>query len=539
MHQDSPLARTLGSLTNLPIIGRLFDQGGSALKGFATFVFALLLLPFTGIAPLLFWLLYMAATKASHVAVATATSTEKRRMPFGLTLIVLIAFGLGIYSLWPAGASAPAAASAAGQGLGWMRGNVAGFQMGGGSMLSSGSVEGMPSLIMYAQIISAKVFGSALTGANMMIAMMFVAGVGGFVLFLMVKPYLLGSPQNFARDAEGIYRLSRADKLGGISRKALAVIDTVLKKYDGNTRGECLANAVDGKFANHPNPLLRGDIEASARADYPPSKYRMLHTRMPLDMVRSVVVMGWTITGEPLISRAPLLISRSHVVKGYDSAIRAALPAEGAVSVAGYYLAAAVFFAVANLTSSLLGAGWIITVLCTGLAAVSAFAAWKLHEVSAVQRVAAAALRPCNISPILNRVINSRPDLLEMPKNAVGPYQESLDLIYDANEQWNKQIEIGMKDPFKLIQLGVARGRAQFRNDISAYKQGQAVVASADDLARGGLFYDGPTGSGKSYAFLNPFMAQCMDPELMFMSDEVENEMSAKENSQAVTFVAA
>lgn len=318
----------------------------------------------------------------------------------------------------------------------------------------------------------------------------------------------------------------------GCDAEVIAVIDKELSAFSGKTRGERMTKWVEEIFADHEDPLLRGDIEAHARTQYPVPKFQMLFTRMPADLVRSVVIHGRTIAGEQMRVMAPLCLSREHIVNAYDEAV---------VSSARFNLykgnswllsgGAMALLAIGVMTY--LNAGWIQISLCVASILMSLFAGTKHDEAERKLASISAALRPCNINMVIHRVVNTRGDLLVPSKDSVGPYKADLDRIHDSLEQWNKQIEIAMKDPFKLIEFGRARGNALFRNDITAYKQGQAVVSSADDLARGGLFYDGPTGSGKSFAFLNGFMGQCMDPEVMFSDDAVEAAMAAKDNSQA------
>jgi hypothetical protein len=532
MHQNSPLARLLGSASQLPLVGKLFGAG-EALKGVLGFVLALAALPFVGFGPVFLWLLFKTAERASYAAAAGSAEAEKQRLPIGLIITTAIALGLSIYSVWPASAAAPVA-PAAGHGLSWMKGNVAGVQAGPGAFLSTGPVEGMPGFVMYAQLIAGKLFGASLSGGAMVVAMVFVLGIGGFVLYLLAKPYLAGNPAEFARDAQSLYQLTRANRLGSISRRALVVVDRVLADFKGNTRGERMAKLVDAMYAEHPDVLLRGDIEASAKRDYPPKKYKMLFTRMKLDLVRSLVVRGHTITNESLSVRARLYVSREHVARAYESSIRAAMPSEGAVSVAGYFLAAAVFFGVANLLASLLGGGWVMALLSLPVAGASAFATWKWHQLSSVQRIASGALRPCNIAPVINRIINSAEAALELERtrDAVGPYQHDYDLIEDMRDQWNKQLEIAASDEFKLIEFGTSRGTAQFRGDVSAYRQGQVVAASANDIGRGGASIVGPTGGGKSFGSLNPLIGQFMDAvmdtfmnvKVMFSKDDVADD---------------
>lgn len=537
MHQNSPLARLLGSASQLPLVGKLFGAG-EALKGFLGFVLAVAALPFVGFGPVFLWLLFKTAERASYAAAAGSAEAEKQRLPIGLIITTAIALGLSIYSLWPASAAAPVA-PAAGHGLSWMKGNVAGVQAGPGAFLSTGPVDGMPGIVMYAQLIAGKLFGASLSGGAMVVAMVFVLGIGGFVLYLLTKPYLAGNPAEFARDAQGLYQLTRANRLGSISRRALAVVDRVLADYKGNTRGARMAKLVDAMYADHPDVLLRGDIEASAKRDYPPKKYKMLFTRMKHDLVRSVVVRGHTITNEPLSVRARLYVSREHVERAYESSIRAAMPSEGAVSVAGYFLAAAVFFGVANLLASLLGGGWVMTLLSLPVAGASAFATWRWHQVSSVQRIASGALRPCNIAPVINRIINSAEAKaeLELTRDGVGPYYHDYDLIEDMRAQWNKQLEIAARDGFKLLEFGTSRGLAQFRGDLSPYRQGQVVAATAHDVGRGGVSIIGPTGGGKSFAQLNPYMGQFMDAEVMFHKDDAIDFIEAQ--PAADQFVAA
>jgi hypothetical protein len=548
MHQNSPLARLVESLARLPLVGKLFGAG-SALKGVAGFVLAIAALPFVGFGPVIFWGLYKTAERASYVAIAGSVEAEKQRLPIGLILTIAIGLGLGIHSLWPASAvvAAPVlahgvAAHGSSHDLSWMSGNIAGVSAGPGAYMSTGSVAGTPGFLISAQLLAAKLFGSSLTAGAMLVAIVFVLGIGGFLLYLLTKPYVSGDPAQFARDAQGLYQLAKAERLGGISRRALETVDEVLFAYRTDTekkrgddgkflrkvaRGELMTRLVDNLFEGHPDVLLSGDVEASAKRDYPVDDYRMLHTKMKLDLVRSMIIYGHTITHEEVGVRAPLYVSREHVANAYESAVRTAMPSEGAVSVAGYFLAAAVFFGVSNLFAGLLGNGWVMTVLCLPIAGVSAFATWKWHQVSAVQRISSGALRPCNITPVINRIIGHAKAELERTRDAVGPYYYDYDLIEDAKAQWNKQLEIGSRDGFELMNFGNARGTGQYRGSIFAYLQGQVIAASAHDVCRGGIFWDGPTGSGKTFVHLVPYMAQFMNVSAMFYKDESEDEFTA------------
>ncbi|MCK9687297.1 hypothetical protein [Scleromatobacter humisilvae] len=551
MHQDSPLGRLFGSASKLPLVGKLFGAG-SAMKGVVGFVLALAALPFVGFGPLIFWGLFKTAERASYVAAAGSFEAEKQRLPFGLIITVVIGLVLGIHSLLPESAAAPApvhAMHAASHDLSWMNANVAAVPVGKSGFLGTGDVSGMPHFLVYAQIIAGKLFGSSLSAGAMLVAIAFVLAIGGYLLYLLTKPYMSGDPATFARDAQGLYQLSRANRLGSISRRALAVVDDVLAAYVVkcqpadherlNSRGALMTRLVDVMFKDDPDELLKGNIEASAKRDYPPEKYPMLFKRMPVDLVRSLVIYGHTITHEPLSVRARLYVTREHVTKAYESSISTAMPSEGAVSVAGYFLAAAAFFGVANLLAGLLGIGWFMTVMCLPIAGASAFATWKWHQVNSVQRIASAALRPCNIAPVINRIINSQAAQMELEytRDAVGPYQYDYDLIEDARAQWSKQLEIASYDGFKLMNFGTSRGTGQYRGSIYAYIQGQVIVASSHDVCRGGVFWDGPTGSGKTFTHLVPYMAQFMNAEAMFFKglDELEDEFVASPTSTATS----
>lgn len=535
MKPNSPLAR---SLKSIPFIGKLSDKFGNFLKSGSVLVVTLLAIPFIGPGPLIFGLLFKAASAASFVAVTKEETGGKRRLPFGLIFVILVGLGLSIYTLWPASSTptsnARIEASQTSNNLDWMRSNTR--ALGDRGLISTGDAKSTPGIVLATQAVFVRLTGSDISGAGGLMTLLLGGGLVAIVLLVIVKPYLLSDPENFARDAEGLFRLTQASKLGNIGRSALTEVDEVLKGHAGKTRGERMASLVDASFSNHPNALMRGDLQAAADELFPFDKnWRKSknlkniewHVESPCHIVTSFIEDGMLSNGESPTVLIPMIMLRGHVERAYDAVIKAAVPAEGALGVSGYFLATAVFFAVANGMASLLPPHWIFLLSSIAVAGVSAFSAWKYHEASSIARLASAMLRPCNIATILNRVVNARPEMSTITKDSVVRRAERLKDLANNLEKHRLQIFLADRDPFSLNIFGTATGTTLARGSLNGYLEGQQVCSTRDDLARGGSAYTGPTGTGKSHAHLEPRMAQAMDEEEMFLEEDY---LAAKDN---------
>jgi hypothetical protein len=315
--------------------------------------------------------------------------------------------------------------------------------------------------------------------------------------------------------------------------------------FGGDYTGQMMTR-VDTIFAEHADPLLRGEIEAAARQRYPAEAWPELWKQIPADIVKPIAEDGRLLTGEKLAELAPRLLSRATVERLYAAAGRLALRAHALgvffALLAGILAAVATFAFVSSsiskkVNASLPGAqvsidNWSQKEVDQALASAK-FKRDALKAAGTTAAVGGAALaaagggfvvfvgtiagfwlliawwmaRPSVISSGVHLVVNSDVRLTLETKEAIVRWKYRQDARALERRAYLEQIEAVEQDTLPTVQLGEGTGTMMLRGSLQSIGERQACAMSLDDLSQGILCLGG-TGQGKSFAFLLPLLRQ-------------------------------
>lgn len=284
-----------------------------------------------------------------------------------------------------------------------------------------------------------------------------------------------------------------------------------------------LTNRLDGLFARHKDPLLRGDLPAYAEAEYPPEDYPTAWTDIPADLRRPLVWDGRMLNGRHVAELAKVHVTDSVVSEAVAKAgIRAFWLCVGLGIILAIGDLGRPLFAVLSRGIGLTeyphwaaeAGAWLPVVSWYALTTIER--AWVLGGVILQFGLVLALLFPAmwffgfaaGISRFWNRVSAPlrRPtrDTLMMWK----ANQPTRALQYRA---YCREVEqaTGRLAEQPFIPVGEATGTIRGRGDMEAPVNGQIVGYDGESIRQHSLVLGG-TGSGKTRLVIRPLFQRIM-----------------------------
>ncbi len=284
-----------------------------------------------------------------------------------------------------------------------------------------------------------------------------------------------------------------------------------------------LTRRLDGLFARHKDPLLRGDLPAYAAAEYPPEDYPTAWTDIPADLRRPLVWDGRLLNGRHVAELAKVHMTDEVVTEAVArSGIRAFWLAIGAALFVAVLLYGRQFFAMLwhgiGLTPYPTWAAeagvWLPIVSWYALVTIER--AWLLGGLILQFGLALALLFPAmwffGFGAAMTRFWNRVSAPLRRPtRDALMLWKANLPTRALQYRAYCREVEqaTGRLADQPFIPVGTATGTVRSRGDMEAPTGGQIVGFDGESIRQHSLVLGG-TGSGKTRLVIRPLFDRIM-----------------------------